>query len=49
MDKNDSFQEVEKIYQEIAEEDKRLCEDFLGVSIGTVKNLVKDLSDERRS
>jgi len=33
MDTKKLLQQVEKIYKEIAEEDMRLCEDFLSISI----------------
>lgn len=38
----DKLQQIEKIYKEIAEEDKRLCEEFLSISLETVEI---DLSD----
>lgn len=31
------LQQVEKIYKEIAEEDKRLNEDFISISLETLK------------
>lgn len=33
----DKLQQVEKIYKEIAEEDKRLSEDFLSISFETMR------------
>lgn len=36
------LQQAEKIYKEIAEEDKRLCEDFLSVSLETMESLAVD-------
>ena len=36
MDKNKLLQQVEKIYKEIAEEDKKLCKDFLSISLETI-------------
>jgi hypothetical protein len=31
------LKEIESIYTEIAEEDKRLCEDFLSISLETIQ------------
>jgi len=33
----DKLQEVEKIYKEIAEEDKKLSENFLSISLETIE------------
>jgi hypothetical protein len=33
-----SLSKIENIYKEIAEEKKKLCEDFLRISIETIKN-----------
>ncbi len=33
-----SLNEIENIYKEIAEEEKKLCEDFMSISIETIKN-----------
>lgn len=38
LDKDKLLQQVEKVYRDIAEEDKRLCEDFLNISLETVEN-----------
>lgn len=32
------FKSIEKIYKEIAEEDKRLSEDFLSISFETIED-----------
>ena len=37
MDKEELLKQAETIYKEIAEEDKRLCEDFLSISIETIE------------
>lgn len=37
MDKDKLLEQVEMIYREIAEEDKRLCEDFLSISVETIE------------
>ncbi len=36
--RNKLLQQVEKVYRDIAEEDKRLCEDFLNISLETIEN-----------
>ncbi len=33
-----SLNEIENIYKEIAEEEKKLCEDFMRISIETIEN-----------
>jgi hypothetical protein len=33
-----SLNEIEDIYKEIAEEEKKLCEDFIRISFETVEN-----------
>ena len=33
-----SLSEIENIYREIAEEEKKLCEDFMSISLETVEN-----------
>jgi len=35
--KMDKLKRIEKIYKEIAEADKRLCEDFLSISFETME------------
>ncbi|MCX5886723.1 MAG: hypothetical protein NT096_12585 [Proteobacteria bacterium] len=54
MDKDKLLEQVEMIYREIAEEDKRLCEDFLSISVMfptksypfiTGSNIKKDFQD----
>jgi hypothetical protein len=35
-----SLNEIENIYKEIAEEEKKLCEDFMSISLETIE---KDL------
>jgi hypothetical protein len=37
IDKDKLLEQVETIYKEIAEEDKRLCEDFLSISVETIE------------
>jgi len=37
MNKEKLLKQTEAIYKEIAEEDKRLCEDFLSISIETIE------------
>lgn len=34
----DKLKQVEKIYKEIAEEDKKLSDDFLSISFETIEN-----------
>lgn len=36
MDKEKLLQNAEMIYKEIAEKDKMLCKDFLGISLETI-------------
>lgn len=33
-----SLSDIKDIYKEIAEEEKKLCEDFMSISIETIKN-----------
>jgi len=33
-----SLNDIENIYKEIAEEEKKLCEDFMSISLQTVEN-----------
>jgi hypothetical protein len=33
-----SLNDIENIYKEIAEEEKKLCEDFMSISLETVEN-----------
>lgn len=33
-----SLSEIENIYKEIAEEEKKLCEDFMSISFETIEN-----------
>lgn len=47
MDKKKLLQQTEKIYKEIAEEDKKLCDLFLSISLETIENL-RFVTDERR-
>jgi len=39
IDKDKLLEQVETIYKEIAEEDKRLCEDFLSISTEVMKKV----------
>ena len=33
-----SLSEIENIYREIAEEEKKLCEDFMSISLEVIEN-----------
>jgi len=37
-EKEKSLNEIENIYKEIAEEEKKLCEDFMSISLETIGN-----------
>jgi hypothetical protein len=45
MDKDKLLEQVEMIYREIAEEDKRLCEDFLSISVEVMEKSMSNLGD----
>lgn len=47
MDKKKLLQQAEKVYKEIAEEDKKLCDLFLSISFEIIENL-RYAANERR-
>ena len=49
MDKEELLKQVEAIYKEISEEDKRLCEDFLSISVETVEKVIWNFYKGRRA